>query len=399
MDASQNPARDGHPGHSSPPSPRGGSIEPDARSPRRARADPTPQADTRPAAGERYELRDPFAETLYHAKRFDEMAAKAEQLGSNRFTAIDAQGRRTLVRQVDGQWQRGALRSIQDPPEPQRSKPDPPAPQREPGSSRSDAPAPVALGRSPEPAAAPAPEPAKDRSEARRQAQAERAAQLARLEAALTERYVVKHAPSQADIATRTTEYRFRGDTTRVAFTESPFKLATDTNSPSVARSMVDVAETRQWKALRVTGNEDFKRQVWLEASVRSIRTVGFEPTSADQEQLKREREARQVNRIEPAPDKTPQAAADPAKASARGGGRKTVLAAIEAVLVAKKVPDAQRTAVMAAATEKLAQRTRETTTAKVRVYDLAAPSQRPPMAPQPEMARSRDRAGPAPAR
>ena len=68
--------------------------------------------------------------------------------------------------------------------------------------------------------------------------------------------------------------------------------MATDTNSSSVARSMVDVAETRNWRALRVSGNEDFKRMVWLEASVRGVKTLGYEPLSADLEVLKREREA-----------------------------------------------------------------------------------------------------------
>jgi hypothetical protein len=74
------------------------------------------------------------------------------------------------------------------------------------------------------------------------------------------------------------------------------------------------------------------------------------------------------------------------------------VLAAIEAVLVAKKVPEKQRAAVMAAATEKLAQRIRDGQVPKVKIYDKAAPSQRP-VVPTPEMQRTRDRAAPAPVR
>jgi pimeloyl-ACP methyl ester carboxylesterase len=95
--------------------------------------------------------------------------------------------------------------------------------------------------------------------------------------------------------------------------------------------------------------------------------------------------------------------AAPTEKASARGnsgaGGRKAVLAAIEAVLIAKNVPEKQRDAVMAAATEKLAQRIRDGQAPKVKVYDSAAPSQRPAVVPTPEMQRARDRAAPAPAR
>jgi hypothetical protein len=114
---------------------------------------------------------------------------------------------------------------------------------------------------------------------------------VARLEAALMDRYIIKRAPvTMGDVTIGRTEYRFRGDTSRVAFTESTFRLATDTNSPSVARSMVDVAEARNWKALRVSGNEDFKRMVWLEASVRGVKTLGYEPNPGDLEVLKRER-------------------------------------------------------------------------------------------------------------
>ena len=70
-------------------------------------------------------------------------------------------------------------------------------------------------------------------------------------------------------------------------------------------------------------------------------------------------------------------------------------LAAIDAVLVAKGVPEKQREAVMAAATEKLAQRMREGQSIKVKVYDKAAPSQRPLVTPTPEAQRTRERAAP----
>ena len=140
---------------------------------------------------------------------------------------------------------------------------------------------------------------------------------------------------------------------------------------------------------------------VWFEASLRGVKAIGYEPMPSDLAWLRSEREARLVNRIEPTRDASSGAATAPTdKASARGGGgRKAVLAAIEAVLVAKKVPEKQRAAVMAAATEKLAQRIRDGQVPKVKVYDKAAPSQRPTVVPTPEMQRTRDRAAPAPAR
>jgi hypothetical protein len=334
--------------------------------------------------GERYELRDPFAEVTYRANTFPEMVAKAEQLGSSRFTALDAEGRRTTVQKVDGVWQRGEQRAAA----PERPVDVTPV--------RDDVPLTanvVPLGKS-----QPQAEAADAKVIAGIDAKAERAALVARLEAALVDRYIIKRAPvTVGDVTIGRTEYRFRGDTSRVAFTESTFRLATDTNSPSVARSMVDVAEARNWRALRVSGNEDFKRMVWLEASVRGVKTIGYEPNPADLDVLKKEREARLVNRIEQARGDSPAAVAPPAeKASARGGGgRKAVLAAIEAVMVAKGVPEKQREAVMAAATEKLAQRIREGQAPRVKVYDKAAPSQRPIVVLTPEIQRTRERAAP----
>lgn len=380
MNADNSPTR-------TPAPAQGGTVEPANRATVAKERFQTPE-DT---AGERYELRDPFAEVTYRANTFPEIVAKAEQLGSSRFVAVAEDGKRTPIQKVDGEWQRGQQRAA------------PPERPLDPSPARDEVPEATNVVPMPGTAKAPAqPDQIDAKAIAKIDAQAERAALVARLEAALMDRYIIKRTPvTVGDVTIGRTEYRFRGDTSRVAFTESTFRLATDTNSPSVARSMVDVAQARNWKALRVSGNEDFKRMVWFEASVRGVKTLGYEPNPGDLELLKREREARLVNRIEPARDGGMSTTAAPAeKASGRGGGgRKAVLAAIEAVLVAKKVPEKQRAAVMAAATEKLAQRIRDGQAPKVKVYDKAAPSQRPVVTPTPEMQRSRDRAAPAPVR
>ncbi len=365
MDADNSPVRRAAPA-------QGGTVEPANRAPVAIARFQTPDQ----AAGERYEMRDPFAEVTYRANTLPE-------LGSTRFVAVAEDGKRTAIQKVDGEWQRGQQR--------------PAAPERplDPVPTRDEVPETKNVIPMPGTTKIPAlPEQADGKAIAKIDAQAERTALVARLESALTDRYIIKRAPvTVGDVTIGRTEYRFRGDTSRVAFTESTFRLATDTNSPSVARSMVDVAEARNWRSLRVSGNEDFKRMVWLEASVRGVKTLGYEPNPGDLEVLKREREARLVNRIEPARDASGSTTAAPAeKASARsGGGRKTVLAAIEAVLVAKKVPEKQRAAVMAAATEKLAHRTRDGQVPKV--------SQRPVVVPTPELQRSRERSAPAPVR
>jgi hypothetical protein len=152
-----------------------------------------------------------------------------------------------------------------------------------------------------------------------------------------------------------------------------------------------------------------------LEASVRGIKTVGYEPHRADVELLSKELAARRRNRIEPAPAAkdaggpreaaasatAPAAAASPAgtaKTSTRGsGGRKAVLAALEAVMVDRNVPAKRREAVMTAAAEQLAQRTKAGEVHKIKIVDKDVAPQRPTApVPQPKIAaRQRDRAGP----
>jgi len=387
MDASNAPTRRAHRSTPDAPTPQGGTVEPANRAPVAIRTFQTPEA----APAERYELRDPFADLTYRSDRYQDMVAKADQLGANRFVVLEARGQRSFVHKVDGQWQRD------EPREPQRTaateRPEPATSKRS-QTVRANKVMPMAPA-SKETAGLEAADP---QATARLDAQAERAALVAKLEAALMDRYLIKRAPvTVGDLSIGLTEYRFKGDTSRVAFTESTFRLATDTNSPSVARSMLDVAEARNWHSLRISGSEDFKRLVWLEAAARGVKTLGYEPNPVDLERLKVERELRQINRIEPNRDVgAAQAASNTDKPSGRGsGGRKTVLAAIEAILVANRVPEKRREAVMSAAAEKLAQRIRDGQMPKVRVYDKNAPSQRPVVTPQQDPQRGRERTAP----
>lgn len=386
MEDGTSPARRADPPTADTSATVGGTVEPADRATIAIRTFQTPE----PEPAERYELRDPFVELTYRTDRYQDMVAKADQLGANRFVVVDVRGQKSFVHKIDGQWKRDGSRDVQPPTTGRHAKPVK-TNQTRPTAESNVIPLPAKDKEI-------VPEASDPQASTRMDTQAEREALVARLEAALMDRYIIKRAPvTLGDVSIGLTEYRFRGDTSRVAFTESTFRLATDTNSPSVARSMVDVAETRSWHSLRITGSEDFRRLIWLEAAARGVKTLGYEPNPADLERLKVEREQRLSNRIEPARDaSTAQGANTSDKPSGRGsGGRKTVLAAIEAILVANRVPEKRREAIMVAAAEKLAQRTRDGLVHRVKVYDKNAPSQRPVVAPQLEPQRSRDRAAP----
>jgi len=349
----------------------GGSIQPTDFSPANASLPNRPKLPEAP--GTRYELRDPREELTYRFDRLEQTIAKAEQLGANRFYAVEPDGARTPFLKLSGQWAPSSTH--------------PARPQATPLTQvRHISEVLPQLGRQPEEQA----------NTARTEPNAEREARVARIEAALNERYIIKRAPIRiGDVTIGHTEYRHRGDTTRIAFTESALRLTTDTNSPSVARSMVDVAEARGWRSLRVSGHEDFKRLVWIEASIRNLKTVGYEPVPGDQELLRKEITARAPASRETQPTEGTTTAQ---KASGRGsGGRKTVLVALEAVLIAQRVPARLREAVMAAAEENLALRLSRGEVHRVKVYDRSAPAERP--APAQTRTPSRDRDRPSPTR
>ncbi|WP_397536052.1 LPD7 domain-containing protein [Roseateles sp.] len=340
-------------------------------------------------SGERYALHGPLPEATDRADILPARITKTKQIGSSRAFAAAEGGKHSTILKAAGEWQRGA----QLPAAPERKL--------EAKTARSDTPEVVA--------ARPTDGAIAGRLQWQRKAspfdgRRARNARVATIESGLNDRYFIIHMPPRVGgaLSTGQTEYRLRGDSSRVAFTESTSRLATDTNSPSVARSMIDVAEARNWTTLRVSGHADFKRQVWLEASLRGHKTIGYEPNPGDLELLKRDREAHLVSRIEPRPGAASSntSTAPTEKTSARsGGGRKAVLAAIEAVLVYKQVPEQQRTAVMAVAAEKLSQRLPNGQAPKIKLYDKAAPAPRP-VALQPlQMPRSWERAKPSPTR
>ena len=89
MDEDRSPVRRSAPA-------QGGTVEPANRAPVAIERFQMPNDST----GERYELRDPFAEVTYRANTLPEMIAKAEQLGSTRFVAVAEDGKRTSIQKV-----------------------------------------------------------------------------------------------------------------------------------------------------------------------------------------------------------------------------------------------------------------------------------------------------------
>jgi len=88
--------------------------------------------------------------------------------------------------------------------------------------------------------------------------------------------------------ATNKTVYEYANDPGKVAFTEDERRLvAVDTN-PNLIKSMMEVAESKGWETVTVSGNKEFKQNAWLEARSRGMEVVGYSPTQQDERKLAR---------------------------------------------------------------------------------------------------------------
>ncbi|PMS31274.1 hypothetical protein B0G57_12626 [Trinickia symbiotica] len=85
----------------------------------------------------------------------------------------------------------------------------------------------------------------------------------------------------------------------QLAFEDLGAHLVTEHNRPDVVESMVDMAAAKSWQRIRVSGNEAFRSEVWLRATVLGIDVSGYEPKAADLARLADARQTRLNNRIE----------------------------------------------------------------------------------------------------
>lgn len=84
-----------------------------------------------------------------------------------------------------------------------------------------------------------------------------------------------------------------------LVFSADEKKIATDRNDQQTVQAMLDLAEARGWKGLRIKGDADFRRTVWMEANLRGLEVEGYKPREADIQELEEKRRLRSHNAVE----------------------------------------------------------------------------------------------------
>ncbi len=104
-------------------------------------------------------------------------------------------------------------------------------------------------------------------------------------------------------------------DSDKIAFKEKgDRKLITESNSKQVAESIVEVAESRGWESIKVSGNERFRQLVWMEANLKGMDVAGYKPSEQDLYELEQRRGKGKGASLNAVEDTTP------AKEAAAGG-------------------------------------------------------------------------------
>lgn len=136
-------------------------------------------------------------------------------------------------------------------------------------------------------------------------------------------------------LKTEKVNYYDKTNPSSIAFEDRNTSLNTANSDEKTVNAMLDMAQAKGWKSIKLKGTEEFKRQMWLEAQLRGIETKGYKPKEEDLVAFKVKQAERTKNEIEqdmasekdmviniPEPDKE-QAPAEPT-AEAQEQGRET---------------------------------------------------------------------------
>ncbi len=99
-------------------------------------------------------------------------------------------------------------------------------------------------------------------------------------------------------------KFYFKDQPQRIAFKDKDDRMVSASNDDRVAHAMATMAEAKGWKTIRVSGHPEFKKEVWMEASLRGLQVRGFEPKEQDLKELEARLDKRSRNSVEREPER-----------------------------------------------------------------------------------------------
>jgi len=94
-------------------------------------------------------------------------------------------------------------------------------------------------------------------------------------------------------------KFHFKDQPQKVAFTDKGSHIVSASNDERVAKAMATMVQAKGWKTITVSGHPDFRREVWMQASLQGIEVRGYKPKEQDLRLLEEQRERQMKNRVE----------------------------------------------------------------------------------------------------
>ncbi len=91
-------------------------------------------------------------------------------------------------------------------------------------------------------------------------------------------------------------KYYFRQGKLDLAFEDTGSKLNTAHHAPEVVASIAQLAHAKGWREMHLTGTVEFRREMWLQASLLNIKVMGYVPEAIDQVRLAERRQVQAMD-------------------------------------------------------------------------------------------------------
>jgi putative DNA primase/helicase len=94
-------------------------------------------------------------------------------------------------------------------------------------------------------------------------------------------------------------KFYFKDQPDKLAMKDKGERMVSASNDERVAKAMATMAEAKGWKTIKISGHPDFRREVWMEASLRGIEVRGYKPSQQELKLLENMRERAMRNTVE----------------------------------------------------------------------------------------------------
>jgi hypothetical protein len=107
-----------------------------------------------------------------------------------------------------------------------------------------------------------------------------------------------EHAPVPDHIASKYLVHddKYHFDDRTLAFVDKGSKLTVQTHNKAVIQDLIAIAKARNWQEIKITGTQDFRREVWRQSYAAGLDVTGYKPSDLELQAANKERVRRSAS-------------------------------------------------------------------------------------------------------